>query len=116
MKNKKSLIAIAIVAFVLIVLAITCPGKKEHADEISSAFSEAIQQQPDDGFGKAFNTLLASHLINSLLDSNLKVHNYVFFSTGELTIEDRTQTVSVGFLNNVILFGKDDLKQSASKK
>jgi hypothetical protein len=44
MKNKKSLIAIAVVAFLLVLLAATCPIQKNHTDIIKSAFSEGLQQ------------------------------------------------------------------------
>lgn len=115
MKNKKSLIAIAVVAFLLVLLAATCPGQKDHTDIIKSAFSEGLQQQSTDDFSKAFSALFASRLVESFLDSHMKVHNYVLFSTGELAVEGESGTLTFGILNHVFLLKEDELKEAMNK-
>lgn len=113
--NKKLFIFASVA--ILILLAVTCPNKKEHQDEIQQAVATKIGQGLDDNDGLSIiGTIFASKLVDFYLDSRLNVDNYVFFSLGKINYDDKNIGVSFGILHHVFIYGGGDIKKLIKEK
>lgn len=106
--NKTVSILLAVV--ILVMLAVTCPNKSEHQEEIRQKVSERIEQKLDDADGlSVIGSLFASKVIDVFLDSKLSVDNYVFFSIGKLNYDGEDRSISFGILHHVFIFGGTEM-------
>ena len=53
--------------------------------------------------------MLAGNFIDSALDNLFEYHNYLIFSKGTVTIQDKEHTVSYGIFGKVITMNSDDM-------
>ena len=56
--------------------------------------------------------MYVSKIIGEVLESRLKVNNYLIFSTGEINYKGEVKTISFGILNHVFTIGKEDVEKN----
>lgn len=110
--NKKQISIVVLVLFVFISL-ITNPGKADHSDKLKTKINTYMKQSVQDQMenseneweqaGAAFGLMLGEGIINSIVDNNLSVNNFLLFSTSSLEIEGKKKTIGFGFLGNVFI-------------
>ncbi len=114
---KKSYIAIIAILALLILLGVTCPDKQAHSDEVKTAISDYLDEElakntsEDEQDWAVFGSIFANKLVEVVLDSKLKVNNYIIFSIGEVHSQGENKTVSFGILNHVFTFDADDIRR-----
>lgn len=105
----------------LIVMMITNPKKDQHIDTIRTEVSKAIDKSTGDGndiFSQGFKMIarmMAGNVIDSALDQLFEYHNYLFYSKGTVTLNDKEHTVSYGIFGKVITMNADDLLKAMEK-
>ena len=116
---KGTLIGLVTAFLAVILLAVTCPDKQEHKEAIKAMVGEAVDESVSaednadaGGLIDAAGTFILSPLVDVFTDSKLKVDNYVVVSVGRITIDGETHTVSLGVLNHVFAFGKDEVRKT----
>lgn len=116
---KGTLIGLVAAFLAVILFAVTCPGKQEHQEAIKAMVSEVMDESvsaEDDadarGIVEAASTFILSPIVDVFTDSKLKVDNYVVVSVGRITFDGKTHTVSLGVLNHVFAFGKDEVRKT----
>ena len=117
--NKK-LIALIIVMFIMLLTALTCPDKQTHQEEICTTVSNVIDRKASEIEGgniliKETFSLLGAKTIADILSTKLKVHNYIFFSTGEIYFDGKPQTISFGILNQVFTISEKSISEYIDK-
>lgn len=97
-------IALGILVLLCGVMALTNPGKKAHTDAINEMLKESITREMGEKFGSKY----AENAVGSVLALTEKytgqlitVHNYGLFSVGEMNIDGKGKTVSVGIFGHV---------------
>ena len=105
-----------LVLFLLIIMALTNPNKESHENairtEVSKAVEKATTSNSNDIFSQGFGMMarmLAGNFIDSALDNLFEYHNYLIFSKGTVTIQDKEHTVSYGIFGKVITMNSDDM-------
>lgn len=110
---KKFLIALACLAALAGIAAVTCPDKQAHKDAIMSVVNEKINESLDPSDLSIFAESLGTALVGIVLENRLTVKNYFVFSTGALRdLDDLSRTVSVGVFGHVFTFSKEDLDRA----
>lgn len=119
--NTPKIIAAAIVVLLLVAMMVTNPNKEDHKEAIRGVLTEAIdkankEQGEGDDFMKMGMSMIAQFfagpVVESALNSMLDVHNYLFFSRGEVNLGGKSHTVSYGFLGHVYTLNADDVKKA----
>ncbi|MBO4870422.1 MAG: DUF4339 domain-containing protein [Muribaculaceae bacterium] len=113
----KLLLALLIVVILGGILAVTCPSRQDHKDAVASSSREWLDQKlrSDDqqgGFASILKGVfewVSGKGIDYAIDEYLDVDNYFVFSVGRIRIGDSPKTVSLGVLNHVFTFDKDDV-------
>ena len=110
----------AVLVIVCIILGLTCPDKQAHVDAVQSELTDVLKKNSKNELETSMYASLGESIITKVLNAKLKVHNYVFFSTGVLEEGDKNKTVSVGVLGKVFTCGIDqaafdDMKDKAGK-
>lgn len=105
-----------LVLFLLVIMALTNPNKESHENairtEVSKAVEKATTSNGNDIFSQGFGMMarmLAGNFIDSALDNLFEYHNYLIFSKGTVTIQDKEHTVSYGIFGKVITMNSDDM-------
>lgn len=105
-----------LVLLLLIIMALTNPNKESHENairtEVSKAVEKATTSNGNDIFSRGFGMMarmLAGNFIDSALDNLFEYHNYLIFSKGTVTIQDKEHTVSYGIFGKVITMNSDDM-------
>ena len=105
-----------LVLLLLIIMALTNPNKESHENairtEVSKAVEKATTSNGNDIFSQGFGMMarmLAGNFIDSALDNLFEYHNYLIFSKGTVTIQDKEHTVSYGIFGKVITMNSDDM-------
>lgn len=105
-----------LVLLLLIIMALTNPNKESHENairtEVSKAVEKATTSNSNDIFSQGFGMMarmLAGNFIDSALDNLFEYHNYLIFSKGTVTIQDKEHTVSYGIFGKVITMNSDDM-------
>lgn len=105
-----------LVLLLLIIMALTNPNKESHENairtEVSKAVEKATTSNGNDIFSQGFGMMarmLAGNFIDSELDNLFEYHNYLIFSKGTVTIQDKEHTVSYGIFGKVITMNSDDM-------
>ena len=105
-----------LVLLLLIIMALTNPNRESHENairtEVSKAVEKATTSNSNDIFSQGFGMMarmLAGNFINSALDNLFEYHNYLIFSKGTVTIQDKEHTVSYGIFGKVITMNSDDM-------
>ena len=101
---KTRYIILIVIAFVLIIAAITNPAKETHKDrvkkELASTFAD--EQNP---LVDIFSQLVSGVAVEYGFDKMVEVDNYVFFSITRIKTPVYSKTVGMGLFSNVFLFG-----------
>lgn len=108
-KKKKGLgclMGIGVLCFLLGILAVTCPDKKDHRERISSEISAVVMSEVNEEsnvFAGIIASAVAGPLVNHVLDEMLVVDSYGIVSIGRLkNIDDgKDRIVSIGAANYV---------------
>ena len=119
----KKNIWVALFAGVLVLLALTCPKRKQHIDEIKNKVVAVTEKKiaenaGDNDFGKGlavFGSMLTNQLVEMALEAKLEYNNYVFCSLGKIEYEGEMKTISVGVLNQIFTFSEEDLENIIEK-
>lgn len=105
-----------LILLLLIIMALTNPNKESHENairtEVSKAVEKATTSNGNDIFSQGFGMMarmLAGNFIDSALDNLFEYHNYLIFSKGTVTIQDKEHTVSYGIFGKVITMNSDDM-------
>lgn len=105
-----------LVLLLLIIMTLTNPNKESHENairtEVSKAVEKATTSNGNDIFSQSFGMMarmLAGNFIDSALDNLFEYHNYLIFSKGTVTIQDKEHTVSYGIFGKVITMNSDDM-------
>ncbi len=105
-----------LVLLLLIIMALTNPNRESHENairtEVSKAVEKATTSNGNDIFAQGFGMMarmLAGNFIDSALDNLFEYHNYLIFSKGTVTIQDKEHTVSYGIFGKVITMNSDDM-------
>ena len=105
-----------LVLLLLVIMALTNPNKESHENairtEVSKAVEKATTSNGNDIFSQGFGMMarmLAGNFIDSALDNLFEYHNYLIFSKGTVTIQDKEHTVSYGIFGKVITMNSDDM-------
>lgn len=105
-----------LILLLLIIMALTNPNRESHENairtEVSKAVEKATTSNSNDIFSQGFGMMarmLAGNFIDSALDNLFEYHNYLIFSKGTVTIQDKEHTVSYGIFGKVITMNSDDM-------
>ena len=104
---------LTIIIGVLILFAVTCPGKYDHKEAINAEVSSAVTSSLTGKVGSwaVLGNIVVSKLVDITLDSNINVDNYLVFSLAKAELNGENHVLSVGLLNHVwVLFDKKDLQ------
>lgn len=107
--------------FLLIVMMLSNPKKDQHINSIRTEVSKAIDKGTSNGndiFSQGFKMIarmMAGNVIDSALDQLFEYHNYLLFSKGTVTLNDKEHTVSYGIFGKVITMNADDLLKAMEK-
>lgn len=119
--NKKTITA-GIVILLGLILIFTCPDRQAHQRQIRNTIAQAVQKEPPAEYPEELEPMwglmsqvVVGKLADLVLDSQLEVNSYLFFSIGRLQLPDRERTVSFGILNHVFTFGQEDIQKSLKK-
>ena len=123
-EKKKTWMYAGIVAFLLLfIMGCSNPSEEDHEKEINSVLTEAMSKVSDneesgnDIFIQGFamiGKMFANHILGSAIDNLFEYHNYLLFSTGSITLNDDSHTVSYGFLGHVYTVNSDDVVKALS--
>lgn len=105
-----------LVLLLLIIMTLTNPNRESHENairtEVSKAVEKATTSNSNDIFSQGFGMMarmLAGNFIDSALKNLFEYHNYLIFSKGTVTIQDKDHTVSYGIFGKVITINSDDM-------
>lgn len=105
-----------LVLLLLIIMTLTNPNRESHENairtEVSKAVEKATTSNSNDIFSQGFGMMarmLAGNFIDSALKNLFEYHNYLIFSKGTVTIQDKEHTVSYGIFGKVITMNSDDM-------
>lgn len=105
-----------LVLLFLIIMTLTNPNRESHENairtEVSKAVEKATTSNSNDIFSQGFGMMarmLAGNFIDSALKNLFEYHNYLIFSKGTVTIQDKEHTVSYGIFGKVITMNSDDM-------
>jgi len=109
-KCKGCLIAALIAALIIFVMFATNPTKEEHWAKITSEVGEAVVEQENDffGLGGALNSVI-TEAIMAFGKNFFTVEDYVVCSVGKINYDGEPKVVSLGLLNHVFTFEKEDV-------
>ena len=94
------------------VLIITCPDRDDHVEAVKRAViqaSRATAEQDDNAISSIMSAIFAPAISEWMLESSFEVENYFFFSLGKISYENDTKTISLGLLNHIFTYDKEDL-------
>lgn len=96
----KHIIGWGAVGVLILLLALTCPGKEAHVDKIRTTLANAVEEKngEDSALG-ILGALFVSKVADVYLDSKLEIDNYVVCSVGKVRMDGETTTLSFGILN-----------------
>ena len=63
----------------------------------------------------ALGSTFGSYLVSGIINQRLTVSDYILFSTGHITWEGETKTISFGILNHVFTFEDKDMMNGLDK-
>lgn len=111
-------IGVAIILFAVVLLATTCPDRKQHQEVIRDNLSSALTSTISDAMplpkqlkqiGGMMGESVITNIINPLLDDVLVYHNYIFFSTTSVEFGGKSHTASIGLLGKVFTMDESDM-------
>ncbi len=113
----KHIIGWGAVGVLILLLALTCPGKEAHVDKIRTTLANAVEEKNgEDSELGILGALFVSKVADVYLDSKLEIDNYVVCSVGKVRMDGETTTLSFGILNQVFTFSKETMKEAMSKE
>jgi hypothetical protein len=113
-RKMKTLITVGIV---VVIAAITNPGKQAHVDAVKEFLLESANEKMMtelDGankwetVGAALGYTLGVNVIDKMAGSFVRSRNFVIFSTTVVTYKGESKTIGIGGFGNVWLFKKID--------
>lgn len=110
---------LALLIFVILggVLAVTCPSRQDHKDAVSLSTRQWVDEKLD-ALGQNNDLLsiltgavewISGQGIDFVIDQYLDVDNYGVCSIGRVNLGEKSKVVSVGVLNHVFTFDKEDV-------
>ena len=117
----KGLIPTLIIGFIIVVAAITNPDNSSHKSEIKDLLYSSANLEEDllnsknsasgwEMAGTALGYSLGTSLIDKMVDTMVKVDNYVIFSIAKVRYDGKEKAVGYGLFGNVFIYG--DLKKN----
>lgn len=103
---------------VLILMAVTCPSKEDHQEQISKVFREYMNGQIEDRSNPvvAVGSWLAGGLVDYAIDNMVTVDKYLIFSVGTMNyLDGEKERISFGVFGKVFTFDVDDLAEGLSE-
>lgn len=115
----KGLIALLIVVVLGCTMVFTCPDRKAHEQAILDSTKGWVNMKVDQqGMGAIlgeFIKWLGGQGADLAIDQYLEVDNYFVCSVGKLNVGEKPKWVSLGVMNHVFTFGKDDVEQALTQ-
>ncbi|MBR3977818.1 MAG: hypothetical protein IKJ95_08365 [Bacteroidaceae bacterium] len=107
-----------VLVFLLLIAAVcvhTRPPKEDHIKKMSSVINEAMQDEAS--LYGAFPAMIASEiekmrLVDELLDRIVVVEDYGVATVGKVYFNGEEYMISLGVMDNVITFSKEQLKEA----
>ena len=92
----KDHISLIVVGVIILVMALTCPGREDHVDAVSEAYTQK----------NIILNIVGKNRISFVADKVIKVDNYVLFSVGKYMMNDNRieNVVSMGIFGHVYTF------------
>lgn len=111
-RHTRRKIILAVLALLLVVMALTCPGKETHKDAVGKEVERTISSMSGDGGSwGVIGDMMMSGIATFAVDQLLDVEDYVFFSIGSIRYGDRSKAVSFGIFNHVFTFDAEYVGQ-----
>lgn len=111
----KKLLVIAIVLVAAVLMAVTKPDRKAHKAAMMEAVKEYVKEEADSRFGRNPLSMFGSQLVigsvKTVLNSKLRMHDYVVANSTYVRIDGEEQLLSVGLLGHVFTFDKEMLRE-----
>lgn len=109
-------VILAVLALLLIIMSLTCPGKDAHKAAVSEEVKEVVNKMAeDDSPWGVIGGMMVSGMAAIAVDQMLDVDDYVFFSIGSVHYGDRSRAVSFGIFNHVFTFDSEYVRQSMTE-
>ena len=112
---------LATIFVILIILMVSNPNKQDHKEAIKTEVTTAINKladkdnDEDDLLTMGVKTLMrlfAGTTVDVTLDQILNYHNYLIYSSTDVTFDGEQHKVSYGILGHVFTFNADDVVRS----
>jgi hypothetical protein len=120
-RSRTPLIVAAVVVVLLVIAAVSNPSADEHRRVIKEHLVTAVEKtfdSKDQGLlGKGLGMLsqaICMPVINETVDDLTSYHNYVFWSTTTVSLEDKNHTTSFGLFGHVFTMDEEELADSLS--
>lgn len=113
-RSSKGLWFLLIAVIIVGVMILTKPEKEKHVEKISELLMEIMQEKAsseDNEMAKGLMMMMGSNKVNSFVDTNTYINDYIFFNVGHLKADGEDKTATIGIFNTVILLvePKDNL-------
>lgn len=117
----KKLYFFSILILVILMMAITCPDKQAHREALTGVVSNTIDDKlssslsADSQGWAVLGSIVASKVVESVVDTKLNVKNYFVFSLGRIHWKGEDKVVSLGLLGHIYTFSEDDLRAAVDE-
>lgn len=109
---KKLFYTFILLIVILVTCVVTCPDRQAHVDAVVRVVNSSLNENMDTDEADDWSmlgTIIGSKIVNAMLDQRLEINNYFVCSVGQIAWKGKNKTVSIGVLNHVFTFEKDDL-------
>lgn len=105
---------LGIAVFLFAIMILTKPEKEKHVEKISELLMEIMQEKAsseENEIAEGLLMMMGSTKVNSFVDTNTYINDYIFFNVGHLKADGEDKTATIGIFNTVILLvePKDNL-------
>lgn len=106
---KKLLVSLFLIALTIL-LALNCPKKKSHLDSITDVINNVIgDKTKDSGMLGLIMGSVGSYFVSNIVENNLIVDDYLIFSLGKISFQEKSMVISVGLLNHVFILSESKM-------
>jgi hypothetical protein len=121
----KSVLGLAISAFVVLLLVLTNPSIEAHKEAVKARLNTVMQStlkeqaatmERGGGLVQGLGLLFGGTLLDGIVNTGVTRNNYLLFSTTNFTYSGETKTIGVGVLGNVFFSSKVDEAMTRSAK
>jgi hypothetical protein len=103
---KKRHIFFLVIGLILFFAVFTNPDPERHRRFAKAEVKALIKKAAEKNGGEPIGSALDGPLMDYLIDNMVKSHNYILFSTTEVTTKEGLQTIGVGAFGYVYISGK----------